>query len=75
MARTRFAPKTLIPETQREWRKRKRQEWRVVMKAATTFLHGAAYTPADTKLPIFYPDMLRAMEEIKKNLSAKEWGR
>jgi hypothetical protein len=74
----RFAPKDIIPETQREWKKRKRQEWKRVLKAAHVFLQGAAFTPADDKLKVkvpFYPDILDEMESIKRALSTKEWGR
>ena len=74
----RFAPKDVIPESQREWKKRKRAEWKAVLKAADTFLCGAAYTPADDATKVktpFYPSMLDDMQSIKKALSAKEWGR
>ncbi len=79
----RFAPKNVIPESHREWKQRKRREWRAVMKAANDFLQGAAYTPADwhgvddkgKPLPLFYPGVLESLENIKKRLSIKEWGR
>ena len=73
----RFAPKEVIPETQREWKKKKRAEWKAVLKAAHMFLAGAAYTPADDSHnpPVFYPGMLDDMQKIQKKLSVKEWGR
>lgn len=74
----RFAPKDIIPESQRAWKKRKRREWKAVLKAAHVFLQGAAFTPADDKTKVvvpFYPTMLEQMEAIKKCLSTKAWGR
>ena len=81
--RKRFAPKEVIPESHREWKQRKRREWRVLMKAADDFLQGAAYTPADWQgvdakgkpHPQFYPGIWEDLQKIKKRLSIKEWGR
>lgn len=72
---SRIFPKDVIPETARAWKQRKRREWKAVMKAAETFLHGAAYTPADEEPTIFYPDIYKKLKLVKDVLSVKNWGR
>lgn len=58
--------------TKREWKARKRREWREVVRALETFLVGAAYTPIHDK---FWALLTKDVRAMTKRLSVKEWGR
>jgi hypothetical protein len=48
-----------IPGTVEQWRRRKRREWRAVVKAIQPFTHGCVYTPA-----------LAPFDELRRNRDA-----
>lgn len=57
--------------TQREWKSRKRREWKSVLVALRRYRFGCAFTPdQDSTLRLF-----EMAEAITKSLTTKEWGR
>jgi hypothetical protein len=78
-----------IPGTNREWKQRKRREWRAVLKALDTFRMGCAFTPAYDRVKSFDParadriqwrpspwgDVEEATKDITTRLAIKQWGR
>jgi hypothetical protein len=78
--------KRLLPShirgTNRQWKQRKRREWKAVLKAIDTFRMGCAFTPAyerkDTptsREPAPWDTLETPVKEISQRLSLKTWGR
>ena len=57
--------------TQRNWKVRKRHEWKSVLMALERYRFGCAFTPDENATRQLY----EAAEAITKSLSMKEWGR
>jgi hypothetical protein len=61
-----------IGATAREWRRRKRREWRAIQRAFETFSIGSAYTPT---FRTEFQEIESALMRGAVKLSPKEWGR
>jgi hypothetical protein len=59
--------------TQRQWKSRKRQEFKKVLKAFGIYRFGCAYAPGWVDRDIDKLGVL--LESVKEKLSVKEWGR
>lgn len=66
-----------IPGTMREWKVRKRREWKAVLKAIESFRMGVFYTPAASKQHFNGPfeRFDKEAKDITERLSVKWWGR
>lgn len=58
-----------IPGTLRQFKQRKRKEFKAIIQAFEQYRLGAAYAPYDTYI------LQRCLAEGLKSLSVKEWGR
>ena len=72
--------KSIIPEYvkrnmglrgNRDYKQRKRREFRELLKAVDTFRTGCAWIPAHN----VFVDATKKLEKIRVALSIKEWGR
>ena len=57
----------------RQWRVLKRREMDALLKAANTFLMGAAYTPTDRDSSACIGEILRMANEIRTRMRVKNW--
>jgi hypothetical protein len=66
MARERWLPEH-IPGSKREWQKKKRKEFKAVIKAFDIFRRGSAYTPTDPW------KISKVLNEAAESLKVKNW--
>lgn len=58
--------------TNRQWKQKKRAEWRAVTRAFDVFTIGCAYTPM--YFGGRFDAIRRQLEEVRSELSRKNWG-
>jgi hypothetical protein len=58
-------PSTHLRCTEREWRQKKRQEWKLLVNALNTFQWGAAYTPVHADLHDLEKLARRILEDLE----------